>query len=169
MPEYSLKTILSTFSNENGKKLTILNASPIGGISSTAIKFFFFALPFIEYGAIFNPYVFNLLGLVTSIVVYIVFMSIIMIIIFFTIFSVKKKIMAKITSSWKHYFNDIDLKMILSSGITPYSDFFKYYSKILKEKPTEEELYTELLKAFEEMQEENKDLILAINKDNQNI
>lgn len=169
MSQYSLKTILSTFSNKNGKKLIILNASPIGGMSSTTIKLLLFSLPFLEYGILFNPYVLNILGLATSIVTYIVFMSIVIMIIVFTIYKVKKNTINKIAQPWKHYFNDVDLKLVLSSGITPYSKFFQYYSKIVQNEPTEEELYSDLLNSFKEMQEENSELIMAMEKANKNL
>jgi len=169
MAQYSLKTILSTFSDKSGKKLTVFNALPMGGVSSRTIKLFIFSLPFVEYGIIFNPYVFHILGLATSIVTYIVFMSIIIFIIFFTIFKTRKNVITKVSPFWKEYFKDVKLELLLSSGITPYNNFFQYYSKILEKNPSEEKLYSELLLAFKEMEEENKDLILAMNRDNKNI
>jgi len=169
MPKYSLKTILSTFTDKNGKKLIILNAAPVGGMSSGLIKIFFYLLPLLEYSAIFNPFIFHKLGLATAIVTYIVFLSIVMIIIFLLTLRAKKKTIEKINSSWKYYFNDIDVKMVLSSGITPYSKFFDYYSMMANENLSDEQLYEKLKIAFKEMQEENKELLIAIKKDNKNI
>ena len=74
------------------------------------------------------------------------------------------KVVRQITPSWGKYFPDIDLKIILSSGVTPYKDFFSYYSKALNQNLKEEELYLFLQKAFKEMQLENSDLLEAMNR-----
>ncbi len=166
MTTYSLKAILSTFADANGKKRTIFNLGPIGGISSNAVKLFFISLPFIEYALIFNSYVFNALGIAQCIVLYIVFLSIVMIMIFLISWKIKNSVIKKITPSWEKYFEKINLNMLLSSGRTPYSQFFEFYSKGIKENKTEEELHRYLLNAFKTMEEENKELIEAMIKDN---
>lgn len=169
MPVYSLKAILSTFSNSVGKKRLIFDLGPIGGISSNAIKLIFMSMPFIEYALIFNPYVFNALGIAQCIILYIVFLSIIMIAIFLITWSLKKKVIDKINPSWKHYFESIELETVVSEGITPYSRFFEYYAQALKETKDENELYKYLQDSFKKMEEENKDLIAAINRKNNNL
>jgi len=163
---YSLKAILSTFADANGKKRTIFNLGPIGGISSNAVKLFFISLPFIEYALIFNSYVFNALGIAQCIVLYIVFLSIVMIMIFLISWKIKNSVIKRITPSWEKYFEKINLSMLLSSGRTPYSQFFEFYSKGIKENKTEEELHRYLLNSFKTMEEENKELIEAMIKDN---
>ena len=165
MSFYSLKTILATFTNSNGKKRILLNGGPIGGLNSIAIILFFIALPFLEYAAIFNPYIFNLLGIATSIVLFIVGLSIVMIIIFFVVWRVKSNIIKKITPSWNHYFPNRDITLVLSSGITPYNKFFEFYAQKLEKDFSEEMLHKHLLNGFKTMEEENKDLIEAIRKD----
>ena len=169
MKTFPLKTILSTFTDKNGNKLTLFNAAPVGGLNSLIIKILFLSLPFIEFFAIFNDYVYNKVGLVTQIVVYIVFMSIIMVIIFAVTYMTRKSVVKKITPAWNNYFPDIDLSMVLAVGITPYSDFFKHYTKLLKEELSEGILHEKLKNSFIQMQEENKELLIAINKDNKNI
>ncbi len=166
MSHYPLKTILLTFSNSDGNKRIIFNAGPIGGVNSTFIKLFFLSFPFLEYAILFNPFVFKELGLVTSIVTYIVGLSIIMISIVLLTMKVKTKVIKKITSSWEKYFAAIDINMVLASGITPYSDFFNFYTKKAKENLSEDELHTYLLDSFKTMKEENKDLIEALKRDN---
>ncbi|MDP3300566.1 MAG: hypothetical protein Q8S36_01195 [Sulfuricurvum sp.] len=166
MSMYSLKAILSTFSKEDGTKRTIFNLGAIGGISSKAVILFFFAMPFIEYALIFNPYVFNALGIAQCIVLYIVLLSTVMIAIFFISWKIKQSVIKKITPSWNKYFENIDLKMLLSSGRTPYSQFFDFYSKGLKEDKSESQLHSYLLESFKIMEEENKELIEAMIKDN---
>lgn len=166
MPTYSLKAILSTFSKSDGTKRTIFNAAPIGGISSKSVILFFLSMPFIEYALIFNPYVFNALGIAQCIVLYIVLLSIVMIAVFIISWQIKKSIIKKITPSWEKYFEKINLDMLLSSGRTPYSQFFEFYSKGIKENMTEEELQRYLLNSFKTMEEENKELIEAMIKDN---
>ncbi|MBT5935283.1 hypothetical protein [Sulfurimonas sp.] len=166
MPQYSLQTILSTFSNTNGNKRTIFNNKPLGGMSSTSIIFLFISLPFIEFGLIFNKYSSELLGLAGSIVAFIVFLSIVMVVIFTITLRIKKKIITKITPSWNHYFSDISLRLVLATGITPYSDFFEYYKEVSKEGMNEESLYKYLQESFQKMKIDNADLIEAMRKDN---
>lgn len=166
MTTYSLKAILSTFAKTDGTKRTVFNLGAIGGISSKAVILLFLAMPFIEYALIFNPYVFNLLGIAQCIVLYIVLLSIVMIAVFLISWKIKKSVIKKITPSWKHYFAKIDLDMLLSSAKTPYSQFFDFYSKGLKEEKTESQLHQYLLDSFKIMEEENKDLIEAMTKDN---
>ncbi len=169
MPIYPLKTILSTFSDKNGNKLTLFNAAPVGGISSLIIKLIILSMPILEFFAIFNDYVYNKVGLVTQIVMYIVFMSIMMMVIFIIIYMTRKNVIKKITPSWNNYFGDIELKMVLAVGITPYSDFFKLYSKYASEDSDEDTLYKKLKNSFIKMQTENIELLNAIKKDNKNI
>ncbi len=166
MSDYPLKTILSTFSNSDGNKRLIFNAGPIGGVNSVFMKLFFISFPFLEYAILFNPFVFKELGIVTSIVTYIVGLSIIMISIVLLTMKVKTKVIKKITSSWEKYFPGIDINMVLSPGITPYSDFFSFYSKRAKENLSDEELHNYLLDSFKTMKEENKELIEALKRDN---
>lgn len=166
MSIYSIKAILSTFAKSDGTKRMIFNAAPIGGLSSKSVILFFFAMPFIEYALIFNPYVFNMLGIAQCIVLYIILLSTIMIAIFVISWKIKKNIVQKISPSWKHYFDKTDLNMVLSSSATPYSKFFEYYAKGVSENLTEDELHRYLLEAFKKMEEENKELIEAMIKDN---
>lgn len=163
MSMYSLKAILATFTKSNGSKRTLFNLAPLGGISSSIVTLFFFSLPFIEFAIIFNPVVFNKLGIAQSIVFFIVFLSIVMIIVFLVTWKINKSVLKKIAASWENFFPNVDLKMVLASGITPYSDFYKFYA--LSNKLEEEELHKALLEAFSQMQEENKDLLEAIQKD----
>jgi len=166
---YSLTTLLNTFSTKTGKKRTIFNGTPVGGTSSALVKALLFSLPLLEYAAIFNPFVFTKLGIVTAIVMYIVGMSLIMMAIFLIILKTRKQVLLKINDSWHQYFPSVDIKMLLATGITPYSDFFKYYGEYARMQLSEEELYTKLQNAFILMQEENKELLIAIEKDNKNI
>ena len=145
MTTYSLSNILLSFSDKNGHKRTLYNLGSLGGIHTNLVKIFLLSLPFIEYAIIFNPIVFNALGIATAIVFFIVFLSIVMVIVFFVIYGIKKKVIRKISPSWKTYFPNQDLEMVLSSQITPYSDFFKNYSVIAKNDLSEIELQKKLL------------------------
>jgi hypothetical protein len=166
MSMYSLKAILSTFAKPDGTKRMIFNAAPIGGLSSKSVILFFLAMPFIEYALIFNPYVFNILGIAQCIVLYIVLLSTVMIAVFVISWKIQKKIIQKISPSWKHYFGNINLNMVLSSSATPYSKFFEYYAKTLLENKSEDVMHRYLVDAFKKMEEENKELIEAMIKDN---
>lgn len=166
MTNFPLKNILLTFSNSAGQKRLIFNQAPIGGISSFTIIIFIISLPFIEFALIFNSYIFNKLGIATCIVSYIVFLSLIMIIVFLLIWIIKKRTIKKIEPTWNEYFADININAVLSSGITPYSKFFEYYSQAIKTNVKDEDLHNYLKKSFEIMQDENKDLIEALKRDN---
>ena len=164
MTTYPLENILLSFADKRGNRRTLYNLGALGGINTNLVKIFLFSLPFIEYAILFNPVVFNALGIATAIVFYIVFLSIVMLIVFFIFYIIKKNVIRKITPSWSQYFPDQDLNMVLSSGITPYSDFFKYYSVILNQNLNTDEMYKELIKAFVEMENDNKDLLDAIKR-----
>ena len=164
MNTYTLENILLSFADKNGNRRTLYNLGALGGINTNLVKIFLLSLPFIEYAIIFNPVVFNALGIATAIVFFIVFLSIVMLIVFFIFFIIKKSVIKKITPSWNEYFPEQDLSMVLSSGVTPYSDFFKHYSTILKENLNAEEVYKKLIKAFREMENDNKDLLDAIKR-----
>ena len=164
MTTYTLKNILLSFADKNGNRRTLYNAGAIGGLNTNLVKIFLLSLPFIEYAILFNPVVFNALGIATAIVFFIVFLSIVMLIVFFVFYIMKKNVIKKITPSWKKYFPEQDLVMVLSAGMTPYSDFFKHYSAIIKENLSEDEMYKRLIKAFIEMENDNKDLLDAIKR-----
>ena len=166
MPQYNLRTILATFTKTNGLRRSVFNKAPIGGLGSAIVTLFFFSLPLISYGLLFNPYVFHTLGIATAIVMYIVSMSLMMIIIFFITWKIKNEVVTAVTPSWEHYFPGVDFKLVISKARTPYNDFYKYYAEIKEIKQSEEALHKQLLEAFAKMQEENKELLNAIKKDN---
>ncbi len=165
MADYNLKTILATFTKTNGQRRSVFNKAPIGGLGSPIVTLFFFSLPLISYGLLFNPYIFHILGIATAIVMFIVSMSLVMIIVFFITWKVKNDVIIAIEPSWNEYFPGVDLKLVISKGITPYNDFYKYYGEVKDIKQSEESLHKSLLEAFEKMQEENKELLNAIQKD----
>ncbi len=173
MVQHSLSSILNTFfkfkNSHNAKtcisKRLIFNQAPIGGISSKLLIGFFMALPFIEYAAIFNPYVFNYLGIAQSIVVFIVLLVFLMQIIFVLIWFNNKKAFSRLESSWESYFPGVDLKLVLSSGVSPYNDFYKAYCEAVLTSSNDEHLHQALSNAFTLMQDENRELLDAINRD----
>lgn len=171
MSAYPLKTILASISRSTSSqaqkgihKRTLYNLAPLGGISSALIVLFFFSLPFVEFALIFNPVVFNALGIAQSIIFFIVFLSIVMIIVFLVSWMNNTAVLKRISPSWSHYFPHVDLKMLLSSGTTPYSSFFREYAK-LGTALEDAELHTALQKTFMKMEEENKELIEAMQND----
>jgi len=166
MPEYNLRTILATFTKTNGKRRSVFNKAPIGGLGSAVVTLFFFSLPLISYGLLFNPYIFHVLGIATAIVAYIVSMSFIMIIVFFITLKLKNDVIIAVSPSWEYYFPGVDFKLVISKGISPYSDFYKYYAEIKDVKQSEEALHKQLTEVFSKLQEENKELLNAIQRDN---
>ena len=166
MAEYKLKTILATFTKTNAKRRSIFNKAPIGGMGSAIVTLFFFSLPLVSYGLLFNPTVFHTLGIATAIVIYIVSMSLIMIIIFFITWKIKNDVITAVEPSWNEYFPGVDFKLVVSKGITPYNEFYKYYAEIKDIKQSEEALHKQLLEVFASLQEKNRELLNAIQKDN---
>ena len=163
---YSLTTILEALAKKNGKKRFLYNFGPLGGWSSKIIIVIFFSLPFIEFAVLFNPYSFAYLGIAQSVIFYIVFSSMLIILVAAMTFAFNANLVRKITPSWDFYFANRDITMVISSGINPYSKFFDYYVLLVKENLTQEELYTGLLKAFQMMQDDNKDLLDAMSRSN---
>ncbi len=159
--EYSLKAILNAVSHK-GKKRMIYDHGALGGMKSLYLKLLFIAFPFIEYALIFNPSSFAFLGIAQAIIFYIVFLSVIMIIIFVMAMRNNKSLFRKIEPVWKNYFPDIELAMVLSSGVTPYKNFFTEYAKIVDDNLDDKALQSALNSAFNRMKEENRDLLEAI-------
>lgn len=166
MAKYPLKIILATFTKPNGKKRILFNKAPVGGLSATTITMLLFTLPLISFLLIFKTPVFDMLGIATSIILFIISSSLIMIAIFLVNIQVKKSVLKEITPSWNEYFEDVNLKLVLSNTMTPYSDFFKYYEKVIHVEQSEEDLHKYLLDSLKKMQEDNRDLLEAMQKDN---
>ena len=160
---YSIKSMIDAVSN-NAKKRTIYNKGAVGGIKSSYLKLFFLSLPFIEYALIFNPVSFNYLGIAQAIIFFIIFSSVVMFIIFLVVMGNNKSVFKRIEPSWKSYFPDVDLKMVLSSGVSPYQNFFSEYEKVMNQNLDDASLHTTLKGAFGRMKEENRDLLEAIEK-----
>ncbi|CAA6805648.1 MAG: Unknown protein [uncultured Sulfurovum sp.] len=167
---YSLETILSTITkvkNNTAKKRLIFDQAPIGGISVKWVIAFLISLPILLYAGIFNPTMFQMLGIAQAIIFFIVFLSMVMILSVAVVFINNNKVTRDVTISWNRYFKDVDLKLALSSGSTPYKDFFKHYNLALKENLTEKALEKRLQEIFATMEEENQILMEAIRR-NQN-
>lgn len=163
---YSLKTILDTLTkikNEKVKKRIIFDQTPVNGIGSKWVIAFFISLPLLLYVGIFNPMIFAMLGIAQAIIFYIVFLSMVMIMIIALTFINNNKVLRQVNPSWDKYFPGIDLRLILSSGATPYKDFFKHYSTAIASGLEGDALHIYLQDAFEQMKEENSDLVDAMN------
>lgn len=166
-PDYTLSNLLlSIFTIKNNvvEKRIIYNKASLGGLHNKWIKVMFFLLPFIMYGAIFNPSVFAYLGIAQAIVFYIIMLVVSMQIIIGVAYFNNKKVVKKTTPSWENYFPNVDFKMILSSGVTPYVDFKKHYENALKEGLSEEALQVRLTENFKQMEEENHILYDAMQR-----
>ena len=162
---YSLQNILDTFSKttkNRAKKRVIFDQSPIGGIGRKWVIAFFISLPIMLYIGIFNPVVFAMLGIAQAIIFFIVFLSMVMIMIIALTFINNNKVIRQIEPSWKHLFPEEKLQLVLSSGVTPYKDFFQYYTQGVQAGEKGDVLYQSLKRAFIKMKEENKDLLEAM-------
>lgn len=164
MSIYSLRAILDALTTPKGNKRMIFDFSAIGGFGSKNLKILFVLLPFIEYAAIFNPYVFNKLGIAQAIIFFIIFLVFIMQLVFGMIWFNNKKLKNRITESWAEYFPDVELKLVLAGGSSPYRDFFTHYQALSRDLD-EEQLHSALKDAFVRMQEENAELLEAMKTD----
>ena len=163
---YSLKTILNAVSKTNNsgtKKRLIFDQAELNGIAAKWVIAFFISLPIFLYIGIFNETMFNMLGIAQAIIFYIVFLSMVMIFIIAMTFINNNKVLRQVSPSWEKIFPDIDLKLALASGGTPYKDFFMHYSKAVKQKLEGSALEKHMKEAFGIMQEENADLLAAMN------
>lgn len=165
---YPLKDILNTFTSYKGsvaKRRLIYDQSRVGGISSKWVIAFFFSLPIMLYAGIFNPIMFEMLGIAQAIIFFIVFLSMVMILIVAMVFINNNKVIRQIQPSWDTYFPQSDLTWVLATGRSMYKDFFQHYSKALDNKLEGKALENLLKEAFAQMQEENKALYDAVTRD----
>ena len=168
---YDLSTILETIfvrKKHKVEKRYFYNKAPIGGLHSKWTKLILILLPFVMYASIFNPISFEYLGIAQAIVFYIILLVFAMQIVMAVAYFNNRSVVKKIKASWEHYFPSIDLKMILSSGITPYVDFIKHYEENINKNFDNNKLHQKLQEAFLQMGKENKDLLDAINRDKNN-
>lgn len=169
---YTLQTLLNALTKVKKNKVIkrlIFDQMFLGGIGSKWIMLFFISLPILLFLGIFNPTMFAMLGIAQAIIFYIVFLSMVMILIIATLFINNNKVIRQIEPSWESLFPDIDLRLIVSSGATPYKDFFKHYNKAVVLQLKDEKLFGYLQEAFEKMKIENKDLLEAMNSARTNV
>jgi len=171
MPEanrpYSLETIFKTLLKNNNSPVTkrlIFDQSPIGGIPSKWIIAFMISLPFFLFIGLFNPTMFAMLGIVQSIIFFIVFLSMIMILVTALAFINNNKVIRQITPSWEEHFPEVDLRLCLKTSGTPYKDFFKHYNEAHSQNLSPEAFKEHLAKSFKIMESENQDLSDAIKR-----
>ena len=165
---YSLETILSTITKKNNsnvaKKRLIFDQAPIAGISAKWVIAFLISLPIMLYAGIFNPTMFEMLGIAQAIIFFVVFLSMVIVLIIAVVFINNNKVLRQIKPSWDKYFKDVDLKLALAAAGTPYKDFFKHYNLALNEGLTGKALEEKLQQSFAKMEEENKSLMDAIRR-----
>jgi len=163
---FTLKRILDAFYKRKGTKVSkrlIFDQSKLQGIGSKWVIAFFISLPILLYIGIFNPTVFNMLGIAQAIIFYIVFLSMVMIMIAGLTFINNNKVIRQVTPTWDKLFPTVDIKQVLSSGATPYKDFTKHYHQALNQGLEDEALYAYLDNAFKIIQKENVEIYEAIN------
>lgn len=164
---YSLENILSAITkvnNKTAKKRLIFNQGPLNGIASKWVILFILSLPVMLYAGIFNPVMFDILGIAQAVIFFVVFLSMVIIIIATTVFINNNKVLREIKPSWEAYFPNVDLKLALAASTTPYKDFFKHYNLALQEDLSEEALKERLRENFVTMEVENQILMDAIRK-----
>jgi len=164
---YSLETIFKTIlktKNAMAKKRLIFDQAPIGGLSSKWVMLFMLSLPFLLFIGLFNPIMFEMLGIAQAVIFFIVFLSMIMILVVALGFINNSKVLREITPSWEEHFPEVDLKLCLKTSGTPYKDFFTYYNDGLAKNLSDNEFKSHLVNSFEIMENENKELSDAIKK-----
>ena len=172
--KYDLKTILSSVSklkknNDKSKQVSkriLYDQAPIGGLSIKWFWLAFFSMPFIEYAMIFNPVVFAMLGIAQAIIFFIVFLSIVMILIYALYVFNNRIVIDRIRPIWQGYFPEVELDLVLTSSHSPYSEFFNEYSLVAGDELSDEQLHSKMKEAVVRMQEDNKDLLEAMNRSN---
>jgi len=165
---FELKTILASVFREKDnrlKKRLIYNNAVFGGLSNKWIIVAFIIMPFLMYAAIFNPATFKELGIAQAIVFYIILLVVAMQVVAIGTYFNNKRVIKTATSSWDKYFPEVDFKMIISSGVTPYVDFKKHYESALEDGLEGEALKSRLDDAFKQMEEENSVLVESIRRD----
>jgi len=165
---YPLKTILKSVFKEKNHKITkklIYDNALFGGLNSNWIKLAFVILPFAMYAAIFNPASFKVLGIAQAIVFYIILLVFAMQIVVAASYFNNKKVIKTAAKAWNVYFPEVDFKMIISSGTTPYVDFKKHYELALNDGLEGDALTKRLEDAFKQMEAENSILVDAMKRD----
>ena len=104
-----------------------------------------------------------MLGIAQAIIFYVVFLSMVMIMITALTFINNNKVVRQIMPSWKKLFPTVDLKQVLSSGATPYSNFMNIYNELLGKNLDEDKFEIEMREHFSKMQEENRELFERMN------
>ena len=127
----------------------------------------FIVLPFAMYAAIFNPTTFKELGIAQAIVFYIILLVVAMQIVAIGSYFNNKRVIKTASSAWEKFFPEVDFKMIISSGVTPYVDFKKHYAAALQDGLEGDALKRRLDEAFAQMEEENSLLVESIKRDRQ--
>jgi hypothetical protein len=162
---YSIDTILAAVSKTTSKgvkKRLIFDQTLLNGIGAKWIIAFFISLPLMLFAGIFNDTMFAMLGIAQAIIFFIVFLSMVMILIIAVTFINNNKVLRQVSPSWEKLYPDVELRMALASGGTPYNHFFKHYSVAANDGLEGVKLEAYLSKQFVQMQEENKELYLAI-------
>ncbi|MEA1880370.1 MAG: hypothetical protein U9N11_06985 [Campylobacterota bacterium] len=165
---YAIREILESIYSIKEKKIKkrlIYQNAIFGGINNIWIKLSFFALPFLMYAAVFNPISFKELGIAQAIVFYIILLVVAMQIVVAISFFNNKKVLNLASKEWKKYFPDVELKIIITSGATPYKDFKYHYEKSLEDNVEDEVLTNRLNNAFKTMESENSVMYQAMKKD----
>jgi hypothetical protein len=165
--QYTIEELLDAIATKKGnqvKKRLLFDQGKVGGLPLKWIILFFLALPLALYGGIFNPAVFETLGIAQAIIFFVVFLSMLMIMIFALSFINNNAALRKISPIWESYFPGIDIREIVSGRNSPYRDFFSYYAEALEQGMSGETLHRYLQGAFETMREENRELITAMER-----
>ncbi len=165
---YELKEILDALfiqKEHQLKKRWVYNHGIFGGLQSKWLKLSLLALPFVMYAAIFNDFSFEKLGIAQAIVFYIILLVFAMQIVMAAIYWNNKKVLQKAAKAWERYFPEVDLKMVLASGVTPYADFGKYYAEAAQKGLEGDALVKQLQQDFATMEENNQMLVEAMRRD----
>lgn len=134
----------------------IIDRSFLGGIGAKSLIAFFIMLPVIEWFLIFNPWVFELLGIAQAIIFYIVFMSFCMFAVFIMVWVNNKKAKATIAPAWQELLSEYSFDMVDLAARGPYVNLTFMFAQRLDQDALIEEAFTSALKA---LKDENSSMV----------
>lgn len=165
---YSVEQIVNSLykvKNNKLKKRYIFDKSAIGGLNSMYLTILLFLSPFITYAAVFNKASFEYLGIAQAIILFIILLVVLMQVVLIIVYFNNRSLLKKVSDSWGVHFPGVELKMVLSSGATPYKEFTNHYEEALNSGLANVELHEFMKNSFSKMESENSDLIEAMRND----
>ena len=156
-----LTEIIKAIAHSDGSRRVVFDGKNVGKTSAACIYVLFLLLPVIEFVLIFKTPFYAKVGHVTAIVAYIVFLSIVMILIYVITKRHNSKVVKSLEPHWLEHFDSPALEEVVYNKTAVYRDFFKHLKQAGLPQ-SEEQIYSALKRIFQNLEEENSDLLSAI-------